>query len=485
MIDPTFAQLIKMDSDDILKYSVEIPPSKQAGILYRALRGSTKQDTTEERRAGCLTLSQSILASEGGWLERDVYLKSLEEFIEYSNNASSSRTKTQLLTIANFLAQRLGTSLGSLSKKSFSLLTGLSTENSVHETLAGKLMTLAVKARANQKQRMRRKGKFEPPQMNVQLAKQNVIWDIEQDWFSDPWNWPEFQLLTSDMISERLANDNCGWTLALDVPKSTDGVRPAIILDPIDRVSYQCLADELSVVASAALPEWVYGWRVKRNSAVKGIYEDNGKEWKKFKRRISSLSIDFDYVLRVDVRSFFEMVDTDSLVSDLGRKYKKKDTLERLRCYFEEWRTRPNGNGLPQRSLASSLLAHVPLRALDSFLSQQSNDLGTQKVVPLRWMDDIWLFGDSENSLRSISKEIEATLSWKGLGLNPNKSVLTECRAQSAEFYILTSGNDEAVGVNRESKVSTEVTNLVENIEESRGIPKIHRWIFDPIQGRW
>src|SRR5204862_3374388 len=118
--------------------------------------------------------------------------------------------------------------------------------------------------------------------------------------------------------------------------------------------------DELSVAVLSDLPNWVYGWRLQRQDTKKAIYANNSDEWQQFHERRREISEQFDHVLHVDVKSYFSSIDTDLLLQQLGRRYKRVGTLLRLEAYFDSWSQRKNGRGLPQRSVASSVLAHLP-----------------------------------------------------------------------------------------------------------------------------
>ena len=434
-----FDSLFEIDADDAVACLEKLNPSLRADFVERAFSTLFANGSDTKVQSRSILIVQTLLANgRGTFVPKDCLLR-LTETIEFTKATDDRRTRKQAILLANLLAQRLGNSLRDLPEESQDALDELDQVQALASNVK-RLKTTLENAKTFSKVSGIHDRTFELPNLDLNQAKENVVRDSEQDWYVDPWAWPELKNLSDRDVAERLAKTELGWTFPLDVHKSSEGTRPAIVMAPIDRVAYQCLADELSLVATRELPEWVFGWRVKRMNSKKGDYESNADEWKKFKKRILDHSEKFTYVIRLDVRSFFESVDTEVLLSSIGRFYKKTNTLHRLSRYFEQLNSRKNGTGLPQRSLASSILAHVPLASADAFLSLKRNESGDDKVEPLRWMDDFWLFGNSEANLRSVAAEVEAALRHNGLGINPRKTVFEECNVALSKMLLDISG---------------------------------------------
>ncbi len=106
--------------------------------------------------------------------------------------------------------------------------------------------------------------------LEFQLALKNVHLDVLGDWYRDPWRWAELDWLVPNHLEEyavpRLNAGGVKQTAKLDVAKENFAVRPAVVLDPLDRLLYQALVDALSVRLIGSLPVWAYGWRLESKS---------------------------------------------------------------------------------------------------------------------------------------------------------------------------------------------------------------------------
>ncbi len=151
--------------------------------------------------------------------------------------------------------------------------------------------------------------------MDFSLASANVTTELFGDWYRDPWGWPEIPwLATRDGIPHlirRLNASDVRRSSRIDVAKENFGTRPAVVLDPTDRVVYQALVDLHSVKLGAATAAFVHGWRLSRKSAVRGKWLDNGDEHERFRGQLSALSSHYDALLKTDVVSCFSSMSVD------------------------------------------------------------------------------------------------------------------------------------------------------------------------------
>src|SRR5687767_3127260 len=110
-------------------------------------------------------------------------------------------------------------------------------------------------------------------------ALANVHTEVLQDWYRDPWGWPELSWLVparlDDFAVPALNGVGVRRAAVLDVPKENFAVRPAVVLDPLDRILYQALVDCLSLRVVGALREWAYGWRLPVRKPRRGQWDSN------------------------------------------------------------------------------------------------------------------------------------------------------------------------------------------------------------------
>ena len=259
-------------------------------------------------------------------------------------------------------------------------------------------------------------------------AVQNCMQDIFGDWYRDPWNWPELTWVgvkNASILQSRLNGNGTMRCVKIDVPKENYVTRPAVILDPIDRLAYQAMVDYLSPSIVRDLATFVYGWRLSRKEPIKGLYVHNGNEWERYRRRLEKLAFTYSHGLSTDIVSFFASVPVEDLMEEIGQLVGSSKVHDRLRDLLVSWQKVNGRSGLPQRCKASSVLAHVYLRPIDDLLARRTKmrrRKSVERYRSCRWMDDIWVFSNKESELRSIQCELQQALSQRRLNLNVAKT---------------------------------------------------------------
>ena len=306
--------------------------------------------------------------------------------------------------------------------------------------------------------------------LDFDRALKNVRTDIAGDWYRDPWDWCELGWLVPDHLDAfaipRLNATGVKATVPLDVPKENFAVRPAVVLDPLDRLLYQALIDRLSVRLIGGLHSWAYGWRLPQPHPKPGMYARNDEQWEGFRSHLKKLANYDTVALTTDVVSFFRSIPSDPLMEQILELGNNRPA-ERLADMVAAW-YRGTGRGLPQRCAASAVLAHLYLRPLDDVLHHYSEmpRVG-QALVPegrsLRWMDDVWVFGRSILALREAQVGIQGSLRQLGLEMNVGKTqVLEDEEMTNTVFEIEHSAVDE--GVRREIPDEAPLDQLIDRL---------------------
>ncbi len=267
--------------------------------------------------------------------------------------------------------------------------------------------------------------------LDFDLALANVKTDVLGDWYRDPWNWCELDWLVPthvvDYAVPRLNATGVKSVAKLDVAKENFAIRPAVVLDPLDRLIYQALVDCLSLALLRDVPAWVYGWRLPVKGPKRGIYAKNAEEWQAFRDHLKRLANYDTVALTTDIVSFFVSIPSDVLAEQITERG-KNEPAERLADMTTSW-SRSSGRGLPQRSAASAALAHMYLGPLDVVL-ERYNEIpgGAKRIIPegrtLRWMDDIWVFGRTADRLREAQIALQKGIRDIGLEMNFGKTKL-------------------------------------------------------------
>jgi hypothetical protein len=274
-----------------------------------------------------------------------------------------------------------------------------------------------------------------PKVLDLGAAISNVRSEFTGDWYRDPWGWPELGYVLAS--APELAFDNCSSTGArrvalLEVPKENWGIRPAVVLDIVDRIVYQALVDRLSFLLIGDLASSVFGWRLPPKNPSAGKYSHQDIQWAAYRSHLGSLAGLTEVALRTDIVSFFASIPLDVIRDNIDDRAPQNAVTKRLYDLLDGLDRVPERSGLPQRSTASAVLANMVLRPLDDILNQWSKSgpivfpSGQRRKSFARWMDDIWLFVDDAGTARRAQVDLQYASHALGLHLNSAKTDVLE-----------------------------------------------------------
>jgi hypothetical protein len=260
-------------------------------------------------------------------------------------------------------------------------------------------------------------------------------YDLVGDWFRDPWGWPELDWVVStrrDFIEARIESTDVRTISKIDVPKENFGIRPAMVMDPLDRLAYQALVGHLSQPLIGGMHRNAYGWRLPVKGMTSGVYSPNDRQWENYRSYLSHLAGEFDVALKTDIVSCFASIPIDRLIEEIEGKITRataRSIVDHLVSRLKNWSRVSGRSGIPQRFQASAVLANLYLSQLDAVLDHHSSDVdygsGMRRSF-VRWMDDVWLFGGDAGDLRRAQVEINSALNDLGLHMNSGKTELLE-----------------------------------------------------------
>ena len=301
----------------------------------------------------------------------------------------------------------------------------------------------------------------------------------------DPWGWPEIPFLAKKGIAtfvDYLSSDSVGRVAELDVPKENWGVRPAVVLDVLDRMAYQALVDKLSHHLIGGMSESVYGWRLPSRDPKAGQYSHQDIQWEAYRSHLASGSEWFDYGLTTDVVSCFASISLDVVNSSIDDACPKGLPTQRLTSLLSRLGAVSPREGLPQRSTASAVIANRVLGVFDYVLAGHSTDIpfallsggaeseGRTRRSHLRWMDDIWLFSDSEAKLRRAQYELQEAALSTGLHLGTAKTAVYEGDAlREAALQIQHSAVDRALDTSQDQGPLEELVDALLDKSDAAG----------------
>ncbi len=129
------------------------------------------------------------------------------------------------------------------------------------------------------------------------------------------------------------------------------------------------------------------------------------------------------YVLKADVKHYFNTIDHDVLINILRKKIRDEDLIELIRIILHNFQDKQKGKGLPLGNYTSQFLANVYLNNLDYFVK---NRLKAKYYI--RYVDDFVILDKDKKVLKEYSDKIEKYLLFLKLKLHPEKSEIHALR---------------------------------------------------------
>ncbi len=178
-----------------------------------------------------------------------------------------------------------------------------------------------------------------------------------------------------------------------------------------DKVVQQSIAAELNKMYDGRLSPNTYAYR-SNHSALAGIEDIH-------KRILAGKD---SWVLRLDIRHFFESILWNQLSGILAKDIPEEDALEliRMNCCGPRLDvttgelTEPE-KGIYQGSGIAPVLSNIYLMDFDRWLTAEG-------YFFIRYSDDLIIFGSEEKEMHDLLQEIAARLDAKGLQLSDTKS---------------------------------------------------------------
>jgi len=137
-----------------------------------------------------------------------------------------------------------------------------------------------------------------------------------------------------------------------------------------------------------------------------------------FHRKVSKNNALSAYVLKADIKHYFETVDHAIMLTLIQKKIKDQRVIWLIKRIFSNYSASKIGKGMPLGNLTSQFFANVYLNELDQFVK---HTLRVEYYV--RYVDDFVLFHTSRKVLEEYRLKIDAFLRGKlKLELHPDKS---------------------------------------------------------------
>lgn len=175
-----------------------------------------------------------------------------------------------------------------------------------------------------------------------------------------------------------------------------------------DRILHHAIYSILNPIFE---PTFIYdSYSCRKNKGThKGIYR-----LEKFLRKVSKNNSKTCFVLKCDIKKFFESVNHDILISIIEKRVKDADVLWLIKEIIESF-----SQGIPIGNLTSQMFANIYLNELDQFVKQKLK-------IPFycRYTDDFVIIAESKEKLENWLSEIKDFLSKNlKMKLHPNKII--------------------------------------------------------------
>lgn len=205
--------------------------------------------------------------------------------------------------------------------------------------------------------------------------------------------------------------------LRVDIPKADGGMRPLGIPTVSDRVAQTVVKRYLEQIVEPMFHDDSYGYRPGR-SAHQALARARQRCW------------DYDWVLDLDIKGFFNNIDWELLM----RAVRRHTDCAWVLLYIERWLKAPvcmpDGSlvapdkGTPQGAVISPVLANLFLHyAFDRWMQQHHPEVPFE-----RYADDAICHCRSEAQARLLKQGLEARLAQCKLELHPVKTKIVYCK---------------------------------------------------------
>ncbi|MBI3035680.1 group II intron reverse transcriptase domain-containing protein [Candidatus Woesearchaeota archaeon] len=138
-----------------------------------------------------------------------------------------------------------------------------------------------------------------------------------------------------------------------------------------------------------------------------------------FKRKISNNNTRACYILKADIRHYFETVSHETLLSIIRNKIKDEIIIRLIKTILQNYKIGRRGNlGMPLGNLTSQFFANVYLNELDQFIK---NELKVEYYI--RYVDDFVILHENHKNLEKYKEATNKFLTQNlKIELHPEKS---------------------------------------------------------------
>lgn len=259
--------------------------------------------------------------------------------------------------------------------------------------------------------------------INYKQAIERIAYDINSDFIFAPHYSTVYKNASVelwDKLKESLQSGtyNPQLPITIEVPKKSGLTRPGTILNPIDRLLYQVIIDEMVFDIEMCID------RTKVFSNVYDFLSDEpGRmfvsvtdKYTELRGRLSELcnNGNFNYVIIADIASYFERIYQHVLINLLRSTNCKSEYISLLEKFLLALSSK-DSHGIIQGLIPSDILGNYYLSSFDAYLKSISIEF-------VRFVDDYWMFFNTKKDAMKSLVNICAYVRKEGLYLNEHKT---------------------------------------------------------------
>lgn len=193
------------------------------------------------------------------------------------------------------------------------------------------------------------------------------------------------------------------------IPKENGKLRKLGIPSVIDRVLQQAIVQVLTPIYEEQFSDNSYGFRPRRSCEQAVV------------KALECFNDGYDWIVDIDLQSFFDEVNQDKLMAIIHRTIKDDDVISLIRKFLqsgvmEKGVMQETKKGTPQGGNLSPLLSNIMLNKLDKELEKRG-------LKFVRYADDCLIMVQSEKAANRVMESISTFITKKlGLKVNVEKS---------------------------------------------------------------
>lgn len=256
--------------------------------------------------------------------------------------------------------------------------------------------------------------------LDVELSARRAQLDIRSDFILAPHYDLVFanarDALVEECVSQlRSGRYRPGLPHTISVPKGKGFTRPGTILDPVDRLVYQLLADACASTLEAELDRnVVFSQMLSDPRQSESLFESTGDAWQRMQAAIRRMGEHGGFILRADVANYFERLPQHHLVNLIRACDVSGSIVNLLEECLLEFRQRES-YGIVQGLFSSDVFGNFFLSELDSFCH-------LNRYRAARYVDDFFIRFDTYPEAQRGLVAIQQHLRSEGLNLNESKT---------------------------------------------------------------